>query len=40
MIDLGPTGGEDGGELMGQSTPGQIIGKKTATGLELKKFLN
>ena len=24
MIDLGPTGGEDGGELMGQATPGQI----------------
>jgi excinuclease ABC subunit A len=39
IIDLGPTGGKLGGELMNQAPPHVIRKTKTSTGTELNKFL-
>ena len=40
IIDLGPEGGEAGGELVAQGTPKQIVkNKKSITGQFLKKIL-
>ena len=40
IIDIGPEGGEGGGELIGQGTPSNFINKyQTPTALELQKFL-
>ena len=39
MIDLGPTGGGFGGELMNQAPPDLIRKTKTSTGHELNNFL-
>jgi excinuclease ABC subunit A len=39
IIDLGPTGGKLGGELMNQAPPNVIRKTKTSTGTELNKFL-
>ena len=38
IIDLGPTGGSLGGELINQAPPEYIKKTKTSTGLELNKF--
>ena len=41
VIDLGPEGGENGGELIAEGTPEQLsLIKKSYTGLFLKKELN
>ena len=41
IIDLGPEGGERGGQIVAQGTPEEIIkSKKSHTGLYLKKYLN
>lgn len=41
ILDIGPDGGENGGELVGSGTPEKFIEKyQTATALELKKVLN
>lgn len=41
IIDIGPDGGENGGELVGFGSPEKFIEKyQTATALELKKVLN
>jgi excinuclease ABC subunit A len=39
MIDLGPEGGANGGQLVGAGTPAEIARLKTPTGLALKQFL-
>ena len=40
IIDLGPEGGEAGGQLVAQGTPKEIVkNKKSITGLFLKKIL-
>ena len=40
LIDLGPEGGHQGGEIIAQGTPEDFIGKfKTSTALYLKKLL-
>jgi excinuclease ABC subunit A len=41
IIDLGPEGGAEGGELIGEGTPEEIAGiKKSYTGKFLKEILN
>ena len=41
IIDLGPEGGDRGGEIVGVGTPEQIIkNDKSYTGKFLKKYLN
>ncbi len=41
LIDLGPEGGEDGGRLVAQGTPGQVSKiKKSYTGQALSDYLN
>ncbi len=41
IIDLGPEGGDRGGEIVGIGTPEQIIkNDKSYTGKFLKKYLN
>jgi len=38
VIDLGPEGGEDGGELVGSGTPEELARrKKSHTGVFLKR---
>ncbi len=39
IIDLGPEGGLDGGQLVGQGTPEQIAELQTPTGKSLREFL-
>jgi excinuclease ABC subunit A len=40
IIDLGPDGGDNGGELVGEGTPEEIIENKNShTGIFLKKTL-
>ena len=40
IIDLGPEGGDDGGEIVFKGTPEQIIHcEKSYTGQYLKKYL-
>jgi len=40
IIDLGPEGGDGGGEIVAQGTPEEIANCKTSfTGIELKKIL-
>ena len=40
IIDIGPEGGDGGGELIGHGTPDNFINKyQTPTALELQKFL-
>jgi excinuclease ABC subunit A len=40
IIDLGPEGGEKGGQIVAQGAPEEIIkSKKSHTGLYLKKYL-
>jgi excinuclease ABC subunit A len=40
IIDLGPEGGEKGGQIVAQGTPEEIIkSKKSHTGLYLRKYL-
>jgi excinuclease ABC subunit A len=39
LIDIGPDGGENGGELVGFGAPSKFVNKyQTATALELKKI--
>ena len=41
IIDLGPEGGEEGGEIIAEGTPERIMEeKKSYTGFYLKKYLN
>jgi len=41
IIDLGPEGGEKGGEIVAQGTPEEIMAcEKSYTGVFLKKYLN
>lgn len=41
IIDLGPEGGENGGEVIAVGTPEQIVkNEKSYTGKFLKKYLN
>ena len=41
VIDLGPEGGEGGGEIIAQGPPGTIIKtKRSHTGRYLKRFFN
>ena len=40
IIDLGPEGGPDGGNIVGIGTPEQVAGCKTPTGVALKDFLH
>jgi len=41
LIDLGPEGGEKGGELVVKGTPEEIIDNKTSyTAKYLKRYLN
>jgi len=40
IIDLGPEGGDGGGEIIGQGPPEKLVGnKKSFTGQYLKRFL-
>ena len=40
IIDIGPEGGEDGGEIVGSGTPEEITGNRTSyTGMFLKQIL-
>jgi excinuclease ABC subunit A len=39
IIDLGPEGGEGGGEIVAQGTPAEVARRKTHTGEFLAKFL-
>ncbi|MHA1688650.1 MAG: hypothetical protein ACTSUN_04835, partial [Promethearchaeota archaeon] len=40
IIDLGPEGGENGGQVIAEGTPEKIIKKKNSyTGQFLKKYL-
>ena len=40
IIDLGPEGGENGGEVIGVGTPEQLVkNDKSYTGKFLKKYL-
>ncbi len=39
IIDIGPEGGEAGGELIGKGSPANFMDKSTPTALELQKFL-
>ena len=40
IIDVGPEGGEEGGEIVAEGTPEQIVEqKKSYTGLHLKEYL-
>ncbi|MCH4890016.1 excinuclease ABC subunit A [Acidaminobacter sp. JC074] len=39
IIDLGPYGGREGGQLVGQGSVMEIISQKTLTGLYLKNFI-
>ncbi len=41
IIDLGPKGGDDGGKIVAQGTPENIVkNENSITGVYLKKFLN
>ena len=41
VIDLGPEGGDNGGEVIATGTPEQIVkNEKSYTGKFLKKYLN
>ena len=40
VIDLGPEGGKEGGQIIASGTPEEIAQLKTATGVALKKSLN
>ena len=41
IIDLGPEGGDGGGEIIGTGTPEEIVKiKESYTGKYLKKYLN
>ncbi len=39
IIDLGPEGGDKGGEVVFTGTVGEIVKTKTSTGIELKDYL-
>ena len=39
IVELGPEGGEAGGELVAQGTPAQLRKRKTATGRVLAELL-
>ena len=40
IIDLGPEGGDGGGEIIGQGPPEKLVeNKKSFTGQYLKRFL-
>lgn len=40
IIDLGPEGGEEGGEIIGEGTPEAIAKQKTPTGIALRPVLS
>ena len=41
VVDMGPDGGQDGGEIVACGTPAQIMkNKKSVTGIYLKKHLD
>ncbi|MDY2745180.1 MAG: hypothetical protein SOV21_06020, partial [Methanosphaera sp.] len=39
IIDLGPEGGKDGGQLIAEGTPEEVAEKGTYTGIYLKPML-
>jgi len=40
VIDLGPEGGQEGGELVAAGTPEEIVRQRTHTGQALKAVLS